>query len=93
MTLRRVLGERPSVTSVKGVTGHTLGAAGAIEAAITVLTLTRSLVPPTANLREAGKGIEIDLVSGDARPQSVSLAVSESIGFGGQNAALVFSAA
>lgn len=93
LTLSRVLGERPSVTSVKGVTGHTLGAAGAIEAAITVLTLTRGLVPPTANLREAGEGIEIDLVSGDARPQSVGLALSESIGFGGQNAALVFSAA
>jgi 3-oxoacyl-(acyl-carrier-protein) synthase len=43
-------------------------------------------------LREPGEGIEIDLVSGDARPQSVSLALSESIGFGGQNAALVFSA-
>ena len=49
LTLRRVLGERPSVTSVKGVTGHTLGAAGAIEAAVTVLTLTRGLVPPMTN--------------------------------------------
>lgn len=92
-TLRRVLGGRPSVTSVKGVTGHTLGAAGAIEAAITVLTLARGLVPPTANFVEPGEGIEIDLVSGGARRQSARFALSESIGFGGQNAALAFAAA
>ena len=90
--LRRVLGERPSVTSVKGVTGHTLGAGGAIEAAITVLTLARGGVPPTANLTEPGEGIEIDIVSGTARAQSPRFALSESFGFGGQNAVLVFTA-
>lgn len=89
-TLRRVLGERPTVTSIKGVTGHTLGAAGAIEAAITVLSLARRLVPPTANLAEPGKDIEIDLVYGAARPQSPALALSESFGFGGHNAVLAF---
>jgi 3-oxoacyl-[acyl-carrier-protein] synthase II len=90
--LRRVLGGRPSVTSVKGVTGHTLGAGGAIEAAITVLTLARGGVPPTANLTEPGEGIEIDLVSGTARAQSPRFALSESFGFGGQNAVLAFAA-
>ena len=92
-TLRRVLGERPSVTSVKGVTGHTLGAAGAIEAALTVLAMARGSVPPTANLTEPGAGIEIDLVSGAARAQSPRFALSESFGFGGQNAVLAFAAA
>ena len=92
-TLRRVLDGRPSVTSVKGVTGHTLGAAGAIEAAITVLTLARGEVPPTANLTEPGEGIDIDLVSGTPRTQSPRFALSESFGFGGQNAVLAFAAA
>jgi 3-oxoacyl-[acyl-carrier-protein] synthase II len=91
-TLRRVLGDRPSVTSVKGVTGHTLGAAGAIEAAITVLTLTRGVVPPIANLTKPGDGIEVDLVAGAARTQSPRFALSESFGFGGQNAVLAFAA-
>jgi len=92
-TLRRVLGDRPSVTSVKGVTGHTLGAAGAIEAAIAVLTLARGTVPPVANLAKPGEGIEIDLVSGAARAQTPRLALSESFGFGGQNAVLAFAPA
>jgi 3-oxoacyl-[acyl-carrier-protein] synthase II len=91
-TLRRVLGDRPSVTSVKGVTGHTLGAAGAIEAAITVLTLARGVVPPVANLTKPGEGIDVDLVIGAARSQSPRFALSESFGFGGQNAVLAFAA-
>jgi len=78
---------------VKGITGHTLGAAGAIEAAITVLTLARGTVPPVANLDEPGEGIEIDLVSGTARVQLPRFALSESFGFGGQNAVLAFAAA
>ena len=86
--LRRVLGPRPVVTSTKGVTGHLFGAAGAVEAAFTALSLERGLVPPTANLAVPGSGIHLELatVPTMARPQ---VAVSISAGFGGQNAALV----
>ena len=86
--LRRVLGPRPVVTSTKGVTGHLFGAAGAIEAAFTVLSLEQGLVPPTANLTTPGPGIHLDLATAPTmtRPQA---AVSTSAGFGGQNAALV----
>ncbi|MEU9857883.1 beta-ketoacyl-[acyl-carrier-protein] synthase family protein [Streptomyces sp. NPDC047974] len=91
--IRRVLGERPAVTSVKGVLGHALGAAGAIEAAATALTLHRRLVPPTANLDSQDPRIELDVVAGKARAVTVEAAVSNSFGFGGQNAVLVLTRA
>ncbi|MFK4107079.1 beta-ketoacyl-[acyl-carrier-protein] synthase family protein [Streptomyces sp. NPDC019531] len=91
--LRKVLGEGAAVTSAKGVIGHTLGAAGAIEAALTVLTVQHGAVPPTANLQRLDPGIELDVVTGSPRGCDVEVAVSNSFGFGGQNAVLVFTAA
>ncbi|HSV64715.1 MAG TPA: beta-ketoacyl-[acyl-carrier-protein] synthase family protein [Mycobacteriales bacterium] len=91
--LRGVLGERAAVTSAKGVIGHTLGAAGAIEAALTVLAMQHSTVPPTANLDSQDPEIELDIVVKSARHTTVDVAVSNSFGFGGQNAVLVFTAA
>ncbi|WP_306317874.1 MULTISPECIES: beta-ketoacyl synthase [unclassified Streptomyces] len=91
--IRRVLGEGPSVTSAKGVLGHSLGATGAIEAALTVLTLERSFVPPTANLESQDPEIDIDVVAKAGREGPVRAAVSNSFGFGGQNAVLAFTAA
>jgi 3-oxoacyl-[acyl-carrier-protein] synthase II len=91
--LRRVFPHRPSVTSVKGVTGHALGAAGAIEAVCTVLSLEEERVPPTANLERQDPGIDLDVVAGVPREERVSVAVSNSFGFGGQNAVLVLAAA
>ncbi|MFE7488397.1 beta-ketoacyl-[acyl-carrier-protein] synthase family protein [Kitasatospora sp. NPDC057541] len=87
--LRRVLGERPAVTSTKGVTGHALGAAGAIETVYTVLALEDGLVPPTANLESLDHRIEIDVVAKEARKAPLEVAVSNSFGFGGQNGVLV----
>ena len=87
--ISRVLGDRPSVTSVKGVLGHTIGAAGAIEAAVTAMSLERSFVPPTANLRNQDPDIDLDVVSGSGRAGQVQAAVSNSFGFGGQNAVLL----
>ncbi|RAJ40396.1 3-oxoacyl-[acyl-carrier-protein] synthase II [Kitasatospora sp. SolWspMP-SS2h] len=87
--LERVIGTGASVTSVKGVLGHSLGAAGAVEAALTVLTVEHATVPPTANLEQPDPEIKLDLVAGAPRPQQVGLAVSNSFGFGGQNAVLV----
>lgn len=91
--LRRVLGERPAVTSVKGVTGHSLGGAGAIEAACTVLSVQHGVVPPTANLEHQGPDIDIDVVAGAPREMPIANAISNSFGFGGQNAVLVVTAA
>lgn len=89
----KLLGTRAAVTSTKGVVGHTLGAAGAIEAAVTVLAVDTATVPPTANLTRQDPGIDLDIVAGEPRKQRIDVAVSNSFGFGGQNAVLVFTSA
>jgi 3-oxoacyl-[acyl-carrier-protein] synthase II len=91
--LRRVFPHGPSVTSTKGVTGHSLGASGAIEAACTVLSIEQSRVPPTANLTRLDPDIDLDVVAETPREQRISVATSNSFGFGGQNAVLVLAAA
>ncbi|KAB8162306.1 beta-ketoacyl-ACP synthase II [Streptomyces sp. 3MP-14] len=93
--LHAVFGDRPAVTSTKGVTGHTLAAAGAVEAAYTALALHHGAVPPTANLRSVDPGIDVDIdvVTSGPRRQRLSVAASTSLGFGGHNAALVLTAA
>jgi 3-oxoacyl-[acyl-carrier-protein] synthase II len=77
------------VTSTKGVTGHALGAAGALEAAAVLLSMERRLIPPTAGTTHLDEGFEIDLVMGAARPWTPSPALSTSLGFGGHNGALI----
>ena len=79
-----------TVTSNKSMIGHTLGAAGAIEAIVTILSIREGCVPPTINLVDpdpAGAGL--DLVAGVARRQDIPIAMSNSFGFGGQNTALI----
>ncbi|GAA0700568.1 beta-ketoacyl-[acyl-carrier-protein] synthase family protein [Kitasatospora atroaurantiaca] len=89
--LAALLPHQPSVTSTKGVTGHLLGAAGAVEAALTVLTVEQGLVPPTANLTDLAPDIDLDVPT-ECRPERPALALSTSVGFGGQNAALLVAA-
>ncbi|MFF5707737.1 beta-ketoacyl-[acyl-carrier-protein] synthase family protein [Streptomyces sp. NPDC012756] len=89
--LAALLPHRPPVTSTKGVTGHLLGAAGAVEAALTVLSLAEQTVPPTANFAEPGEGIDLDVPT-TARGARLRTALSTSVGFGGHNAALVITA-
>ncbi|MFD8992144.1 beta-ketoacyl-[acyl-carrier-protein] synthase family protein [Streptomyces goshikiensis] len=88
--LARVLPHGPSVTAAKGVLGHTLGAAGAIEAALTVLSIERELVPPVANLDAANAEFDIDCVVKEPRSQRIRAALSNSFGFGGHNVVLAF---
>lgn len=88
--LRHVVGDDTAVTSTKGVLGHTLGAAGAIEAVLTVLAIERSAIPPTANLAHQDPAVELDVVTGVSREEKVEVAMSNSFGFGGQNAVLLF---
>jgi 3-oxoacyl-[acyl-carrier-protein] synthase II len=89
--VRRVIGTNATVTSTKGVTGHPLGAAGAMEAVFTALTVEHSFAPPTANLTEQDPRIDLDVIAKVGRAQPVEVAVSDSFGFGGQNAVLVIS--
>jgi beta-ketoacyl-acyl-carrier-protein synthase II len=88
--IRRIFGDdAPPVTSTKGVTGHSLGAAGAIEAAFSALTLQHGRIPPTANLQHQDPEIDLDVVSGEPRHADVDVVVSNSFGFGGQNGVVV----
>ena len=76
------------VTGTKGVTGHLVGAAGAAEAVASVLALHHELVPPTANHEQTDPAIAIDVVAEAPRPIASGVALSNSFGFGGHNAAL-----
>lgn len=87
--LRRVFPHRPPVTSAKGTLGHTLGAAGVIEAALTALAMADDTVPPTAGPGGTDAGMDIDVVTGTARRHASQVAVSNSFGFGGHNAVAV----
>ncbi|MFD5889193.1 beta-ketoacyl-[acyl-carrier-protein] synthase family protein [Streptomyces sp. NPDC060334] len=95
--IARVLPHGPSVTAPKGVLGHSLGAAGAVEAALTALTIRDSRVAPIANLvgcpaGSGGAGFGIDCVTDTVREQRIEVAVSHSFGFGGHNVVLVLTA-
>lgn len=79
---------RPAVSSTKGVHGHTLGAAGALELAITTLALERGQLPPTANLEEPDVD-DINLIRGEARHMRIDAALSNTFAFGGSNVSLV----
>lgn len=93
MALRSVFGahaERLAVSATKSMTGHLLGAAGALEAVFCIKAIGTGLIPPTINLEHVEEGCELDHVTGKARPQPISTALSNSFGFGGTNAALIF---
>jgi 3-oxoacyl-[acyl-carrier-protein] synthase II len=90
--LKTALGDRARaipVSSTKSQIGHTISAAGAIEAVVTALALERSIVPPTVNLEEPDAECDLDYVPGVAREAKLRVALSNSFGFGGQNAILV----
>ncbi len=79
-----------SMSSTKSATGHLLGAAGAIEAIYSLKSMADQVVPPTLNLDEPDEGCDIDLVPKQAKPRKVRYALSNSFGFGGTNASLIF---
>jgi nodulation protein E len=89
--IRKVFGshaDRLAVSSTKSMHGHTLGAAGAIEAAATLLALRHGILPPTANFSEPDPACDLDVVPNAARPAAVEFALSNSFAFGGLNAVL-----
>lgn len=80
-----------SITANKSMIGHTLGAAGAIEAIATIMSIRTGIVPPTINLEDPDEtAVGLDLTPGKARRREIEVAVSNSFGFGGQNSAIVF---
>jgi 3-oxoacyl-[acyl-carrier-protein] synthase II len=91
--VERILGnaaENATMSSTKSATGHLLGAAGAVEAIFSLLAMRDSVVPPTINLDNPSVLTPIDLVPHQARQKSIDVALSNSFGFGGTNASLVF---
>jgi 3-oxoacyl-[acyl-carrier-protein] synthase II len=92
--LHKVFGDHaPPVTSTKGVTGHMIGAAGAAEAVIALLSLRDGIVPPTANMEKIGDEIDLDIVFGEPRVIAPAPVLSNSFGFGGHNATLILTPA
>ena len=91
LAIRNVFGaDAPPVSSTKSATGHLTGAAGAIEAAFSVLALTTSTLPPTINQETPDPECDLDYVPNSARNEKVDYVLSNSFGFGGHNACLLF---
>jgi 3-oxoacyl-[acyl-carrier-protein] synthase II len=87
--IAKMLGDQTVVAGTKSMTGHLLGAAGAVEAIATVLSIVNDVVPPTINLDDPDDELSVDVPS-EARRLTVTAALNDSFGFGGHNAALVF---
>jgi 3-oxoacyl-[acyl-carrier-protein] synthase II len=92
--IKLALGEeqarRVPVSSTKGATGHCLGAAGAVEAVFTILATNRGVLPPTINYEVEDPECDLDYIPNEARKAEVEVGVSNSFGFGGHNACVVF---
>jgi 3-oxoacyl-[acyl-carrier-protein] synthase II len=91
IAIKRAFGDKvPPVSSTKSMTGHLLGAAGGLEAGIAVLAVHNQLAPPTINLDSPDPACDLDYVANTARKMDIEYALSNSFGFGGTNAALLF---
>lgn len=93
MAIHKVFGDHAKdlkVSSTKSMTGHLLGAAGALEAIICLLALRQSVLPPTINLENPGPGCDLDYVPLVSQEKQVDYALSNSFGFGGHNVSLIF---
>jgi 3-oxoacyl-[acyl-carrier-protein] synthase II len=93
LAIRRAFGpaaDKLAVSSTKSMTGHLLGAAGAVEAIFSVLALRDQVAPPTINLHTPGEGCDLDYVPNTARKMPIEYSLSNSFGFGGTNGSLIF---
>ncbi|MEV0807127.1 beta-ketoacyl-ACP synthase II [Micromonospora sp. NPDC050200] len=91
--LREALGDHPVLTSTKSMSGHLLGAAGALESIATILAIRDGVVPPTINLDDPDDGLTLEVAANKARHMDIPAALNNSFGFGGHNVALVFTRA
>ena len=96
LAIKTALGEhapRVPISSTKSAIGHLLGAAGAVEAIATILAVQNDVIPPTINLDDPDDKVDLDVVSGSKREMTIGAALNNSFGFGGHNAALIFTKA
>ncbi|MGE6630972.1 beta-ketoacyl-ACP synthase II [Bacillus sp. NPDC077027] len=93
IAIKEVFGEHANklaISSTKSMTGHLLGAAGGVEAIFSVLAIKEGLIPPTINLETPDEECDLDYVANESREQEVQVALSNSLGFGGHNATIIF---
>jgi 3-oxoacyl-[acyl-carrier-protein] synthase II len=90
VALRAALGDHAVLTATKSMTGHLLGAAGALEAIATVLAIRDNVAPPTINLDDPDDGLDLDVAAHKPRHMDIPAALNNSFGFGGHNVALLF---
>ena len=88
--ISKAVGDQPVVTSTKSMTGHLLGAAGAVESIATIMAVREGIVPPTINLDDPDDALTLDVAANVARTMQVPAALNNSFGFGGHNCALAF---
>ncbi|MED4455411.1 beta-ketoacyl-ACP synthase II [Metabacillus fastidiosus] len=93
LAIKEVFGDhanKVAISSTKSMTGHLLGAAGGVEAIFSVLAIKEGIIPPTINLETPDPECDLDYVPNEARKQEVNVALSNSLGFGGHNATIIF---
>ncbi|NES13924.1 MULTISPECIES: beta-ketoacyl-ACP synthase II [Micromonospora] len=91
--LRKALGDHPVLSATKSMTGHLLGAAGALESIATILAIRDGVIPPTINLDDPDEGLTLDVAAHKSRHLEIPAALNNAFGFGGHNVALVFTRA
>ncbi|MCM3411967.1 beta-ketoacyl-ACP synthase II [Metabacillus litoralis] len=93
LAIKEVFGEHANklaISSTKSMTGHLLGAAGGVEAIFSILAIKEGILPPTINLQTPDPDCDLDYVPNEARKQEINTALSNSLGFGGHNATIIF---
>ena len=88
--VKSIFDSPPPISSTKSMTGHTLGAAGAVESIFSILSIVNNISPPTINLNNPDEGCDLDFIPKEARDMKVDVSLNNSFGFGGTNSTLIF---
>ncbi len=88
--VKSIFDKPPPISSTKSMTGHTLGAAGAVESIFSIMSILNNIAPPTINLNNPDEGCDLDFISNEARDIQIDISLNNSFGFGGTNSTLIF---
>ena len=88
--VKSIFDSPPPISSTKSMTGHTLGAAGAVESIFSILSIVNNISPPTINLNNPDQGCDLDFIPKEARDMKIDVSLNNSFGFGGTNSTLIF---